>query len=119
MSRFTPLPFVAAAVVVLATGSAGAHAALVSATPAPNSVVAPTRAVSLTFSGRIVSTFSDFDVVDAHGNKAAITISHGEDGKSMSGVLARPLSAGAHRVNWRIASADGHRMTGSYSFTVR
>ena len=27
--------------------------------------------------------------------------------------------AGAYRVDWRIASSDGHRMTGSYAFTVR
>ena len=33
--------------------------------------------------------------------------------------LARPLAAGAYIVNWRIASTDGHRMTGSYDFTVR
>ncbi|HEV2083151.1 MAG TPA: copper homeostasis periplasmic binding protein CopC [Brevundimonas sp.] len=119
MPRFSPLPLIAAAAVALATGNAVAHAHLASATPAPNSVVAPTRTVSLTFSGRIVSTFSDFDVVDAAGAKAELRIAHGEDGKSMTATLARPLTAGTHRVNWRIASSDGHRMTGSYSFTVR
>jgi methionine-rich copper-binding protein CopC len=119
MSRFSTLPFVAAAVVALATGSAAAHAHLASATPAPNSVVAPTRTVGLTFSGRIVSTFSDFDVVDAEGRKAEVRIAHGDDGRSMTGTLSRPLAPGVHRVDWRIASGDGHRMTGSYTFTVR
>jgi methionine-rich copper-binding protein CopC len=42
-----------------------------------------------------------------------------EDGKTLSAPLARPLAAGAWTVNWRIASSDGHRMTGSYGFTVR
>lgn len=119
MSRFSPLSFVAVAAVVAVATAATAHASLVSATPAPNSVVAPTRTVSLTFSGRIVATFSDFDVVDATGTKAEVRIAHGEDGKSMTGTLARPLAAGRHTVNWRIASSDGHRMTGSYIFTVR
>ncbi|HEV7228523.1 copper homeostasis periplasmic binding protein CopC [Brevundimonas sp.] len=120
MSRLIPLSVVtAAAVVAMATGQAGAHAGLASATPAPNAVVAPTRTVSLTFSGRIVANFSSFDVTDAAGNKAVVTVAHARDGKTMTGTLARPLARGLHRVDWRIASIDGHRMTGAYVFTVR
>ena len=33
--------------------------------------------------------------------------------------FAAPLSPGTYRVTWAIAAADGHRMTGNYSFTVR
>ncbi|MBX9575880.1 MAG: copper homeostasis periplasmic binding protein CopC [Caulobacteraceae bacterium] len=120
MSRLIPLSVASAvAVVAMASGQAGAHASLASATPAPNAVVAPTRTVSLTFSGRIVSNFSSFDVTDAEGNKATITVTHARDGKTMTGALSRPLAPGLHRVDWRIASIDGHRMTGAYVFTVR
>ena len=42
-----------------------------------------------------------------------------EDGHSIIGTLSRRLAAGAWTVNWQIASSDGHRMTGSYAFTVR
>ena len=42
-----------------------------------------------------------------------------EDGKTISGRTARPLAAGAYNLNWRAASADGHRMTGVIAFTVR
>ena len=119
MFKSHTLPFIAAASLALAGGQATAHAALVSATPAPNATVAPTRTVSLTFSGRIVAAFSDFDVVDAAGSKATVTVAHGRDGKTMTGTLSRPLTRGLHRVDWRIASSDGHRMTGSYTFTVR
>ena len=119
MSRFSPLPLISAAVVVVAATQALAHAGLASATPAPNSTVAPTRTVSLTFTGRIVPTFSAFDVVDAAGRKAEVRIAPAEDGKTMTGTLSRPLAPGVHRVDWRIASSDGHRMTGSYTFTVR
>ena len=42
-----------------------------------------------------------------------------EDGKTISGAPARPLAAGAYVVNWRVASPDGHRMTGSTNFSVR
>jgi methionine-rich copper-binding protein CopC len=33
--------------------------------------------------------------------------------------FAAPLPAGVYQVSWAIAAADGHRMTGTYSFTVR
>ena len=120
MRAFNPVPYVAlAAAVVLAAGPAAAHARLVSATPAPNATVGATRTLTLTFSERSVPAFSGFDVVNAAGDKVAIRTSVGEDGKTLTGTLARPLAAGAYRVDWRIASSDGHRMTGSYTFSVR
>jgi methionine-rich copper-binding protein CopC len=106
-------------VVAFAAGPAASHARLVSATPAPDSTVAATRTLTLTFSERSVPAFSGFDVVNAAGEKIAIRTSAAEDGRTLTGALARPLAAGAYRVDWRIASSDGHRMTGSYTFTVR
>jgi copper resistance protein C len=120
MRHFHPLPFIAcAAAVALAAGPASAHARLVSSNPAANSTIAPTRTVSLTFSERSVPAFSSFDVVNAAGDKVAIRVVASEDGKTLTGSLARPLATGIYRVDWRIASSDGHRMTGTYSFTVR
>jgi hypothetical protein len=120
MRHFNPTPLIAvAAVTAFAAGPAAAHARLVSATPAPNSTVAATRSLSLTFSERTVAAFSGFDVVNAAGGKVAVQTSVAEDGKTLTGILARPLAAGAYRVDWRIASSDGHRMTGSYTFSVR
>lgn len=120
MRHFNPAPFIAvAAVVAFAAGPAAAHARLVSAMPAPNATVAATRTVSLTFSDRTVPAFSGFDVVNAAGEKVPLQTSVAEDGKTLTGTLASPLVAGAYRIDWRIASSDGHRMTGSYTFTVR
>ncbi len=120
MRHFNPAPFIAvAAVVAFAAGPAAAHARLVSATPAPNSTVAATRSLTLTFSERTVPAFSGFDVVNAAGDKVAVRTSVAEDGKTLTGTLTRPLAAGAYRIDWRIASSDGHRMTGSYTFSVR
>ncbi|MGV8928391.1 MAG: copper homeostasis periplasmic binding protein CopC [Brevundimonas sp.] len=120
MRNFNPAPIIAiAAVVAFAAGPAAAHARLVSATPAPNATVAATRTLSLTFSERTVPAFSGFDVVDASGEKIAIQTSVGEDSKTLTGTLPRALAAGVYRIDWRIASSDGHRMTGSYTFTVR
>lgn len=122
MRNFNPAPFIAvAAAAAFVAGPAAAHARLVSATPAPNTTVAAAaaRTVSLTFSERTVPAFSGFDIVNATGEKVAVRTTVAEDGKTLTGALARPLVAGAYRVDWRIASSDGHRMTGSYTFTVR
>lgn len=112
-------PLVAAVAVAFAAAPAAAHARLVSATPAPNATVAAPRTISLTFSERAVPAFSGFDVVNAAGQKIAIRTSVAEDGKTLTGTLARPLAAGTYSVEWRLASSDGHRMTGSYAFSVR
>ena len=77
------------------------------------------RTVSLTFSERTVPAFSGFDIINAAGENVAVRTSVAEDGKTLTGALARPLAAGTYRVDWRIASSDGHRMTGSYTFSVR
>jgi methionine-rich copper-binding protein CopC len=120
MRNFNPAPFIAvAAAVAFIAGPAAAHARLIGATPAPDSTVAATRTVGLTFSERSVPAFSGFDVINDAGEKVAVEVTFSEDGKTMTGTLARPLAAGAYRVDWRIASSDGHRMTGSYTFSVR
>ena len=43
----------------------------------------------------------------------------GNDRKSMTLLLRRPLAAGTYRVTWSAAGADTHRMGGNFSFTVR
>ena len=62
---------------------------------------------------------SGLDLVSAAGTKIPVTSSVSDDGKTISGAPARPLAAGAYVVNWRVASPDGHRMTGSTNFSVR
>ena len=120
MRHFNPAPIIAiAAAVAFVAGPAAAHARLVSATPAPNSTVAASRSFSLTFSERVAPAFSGFDVVNAAGDRVVVQTAVAGDGKTLTGTLARPLAAGVYRVDWRIASSDGHRMTGSYTFSVR
>lgn len=120
MFRLHLLSFLAAsAIVLMSPASAAAHARLVSATPAEKSTVVAPRVVTLTFSDRVAPAFSGFDVVSVDGAKAAVRTQVSQDGKTITGALARPLTAGHYVVNWRIASTDGHRMTGSYDFVVR
>ncbi len=55
-----------------------------------------------------------------HGGMAvASRSSTSADGKTLVVTPARPLGAGAYNLAWSTASADGHKMNGEISFTVR
>lgn len=118
MVRFHPALLAVAAVVLSASPVIG-HARLVSATPASGTTVAAPRSVSLTFSERFAAPFSTVEVEDGRGRAVTLTRTVSDDGKTLGGSFAAPLAAGTYRVTWAIAAADGHRMTGNYSFTVR
>lgn len=109
----------AAGTLLLVATQADAHARVIASTPAASATVTSPSAISVTFSERVAPAFSGLDVVSAAGAKIAVTIRVSEDGKTISGGTARALPAGAYTVNWRAASADGHRMTGNFAFTVR
>lgn len=115
---FLSLAAAAGALLLVAT-QANAHARVVASTPTASATVAAPRAITVTFSERVAPAFSGLDVVNAAGTKFAVTSTVSEDGKTVSGRTARALPAGAYTVNWRAASADGHRMTGNFAFTVR
>lgn len=114
--------FVVTAAAVMAAGAptaALAHARLVSSAPVRDAVVASPATIRLTFSERMVAAFSSFEVVNAAGATQPVRVVVSDDGLTLTGTPSRRLAAGAHSVNWAIASNDGHRMTGSYRFTVR
>lgn len=122
MADFTlaALGLMSAAAVAMATATpAFAHANLVRANPAKDATVAPLRSVRLEFSAHIETRFSTVQVVSASGQRVAGESAVGSDNRTLTATLARPLAQGAYRVEWRIVSADGHRMQGDYGFTVR
>jgi len=113
------LSLVAAAGLVVSASPSYAHARLVSATPSSGAVVSAPAAVSLTFNERFAVPFSSVEVRDDLGRPVTLRQEVSEDGKTLSGSFARPLPTGVYEVRWAVAAADGHRMTGSHSFTVR
>jgi methionine-rich copper-binding protein CopC len=99
---------------------ASAHVALVKATPAANAAGAAPTAIQLQFSGKVEPKFSAFDLLKADGSKIPVVAGPAApDGRAISGTVGHPLTPGVYKVAWRIVSADGHRMTGAYNFTVR
>jgi copper transport protein len=116
------------AIVALATATAmllgsrdvaNAHTVLVSAEPAANSrsPVSPTR-VRLVFSEPLEPALARVSLVTSDGRSTRLAAAG--DPRDVHAIIA-PLSAlspGAYRVAWRVVSADGHPVEGSYRFTV-
>jgi hypothetical protein len=102
----------------LTAGAAGAHAARVSSDPADNATVGtgPVR-VSATFNEDLQTTFAAMTVVGPDHNlwSAGQPQVHG----TVVSVGVRPLGpAGSYTVNYRVTSADGHVVSGSWSFRL-
>lgn len=102
----------------MTAGAAGAHAARVSVDPAENAAVstAPAR-VSATFNEDLQTTFAAMTVVGPDGNlwMSGDPQVHG----TVVSVGLRPLGpVGNYTVNYRVTSADGHVVTGSWSFRL-
>jgi copper transport protein len=101
-----------------APSSAGAHAALLTATPSSGTVVrqAP-RTLTLAYDEEVVSRYARVAVTDGRGKNIA-----GTPRATGSTVLVplRQGPRGSYTVRWRmVASDDGHATEGAFSYGVR
>lgn len=106
------------AIATLTAPVAAAHATRVSTDPAADAVLAagPPR-VSATFNEQLQTTFAAMTVVGPDGN----VWSTGDPTVqgAVVGVALRALGpAGTYTVNYRVTSADGHVVSGSWSFRL-
>jgi len=95
------------------------HATLVSSEPAADSHLAspPTR-VRLVYSEPIEGKLAKVTIVPA--TAAPIVLRAGADPRDVHAVIAPvdALGPGSYKVEWRVVSADGHPVDGTFSFTV-
>jgi methionine-rich copper-binding protein CopC len=110
-----------AALALTATATAqvaSAHATRVSSQPADNAVLtAGPDQVSATFNEQLQTSFAAMAVVGPDGNLWS-TGQPTVQG-AVVGVSVRPLGpAGIYTVNYRVTSADGHVVSGSWSFRL-
>lgn len=120
MKRFAVIAWLAAVLLIpaLCAPVASAHATRVAADPADDAALAtgPDR-VSATFNEQLQTTFAAMTVVGPDGN----VWSNGDP--TVRGAVVtiglRPLGpAGTYTVNYRVTSADGHVVSGSWSFRL-
>ncbi|WP_163714405.1 copper resistance CopC family protein [Mycobacterium timonense] len=102
----------------LTAPAASAHATRIATDPAANAVLAsgPQR-VSATFNEQLQTTFAAMTVVGPDGN----VWSAGQPtvAGAVVSIALRPLGpSGTYTVNYRVTSADGHVVSGSWSFQL-
>lgn len=97
-----------------------AHASLVGSDPAAKSLLraSPSR-IRLVFSEALEASLGRISLVGSDG--VVVKLAAAGDPHDVNALVApivRPLTSGAYRVEWRVVSADGHPVEGSYVFTV-
>lgn len=123
---------IVAAMAALLTASvtaspAAAHARLVSATPAPDTVVASPARLQLVFSEPLLADSSGvaLEMVDMPGMKMTspmampVTTALSADGETMTVTTAQPLPRGGYRLDWHAVTTETHRTEGSFAFKVK
>ncbi len=98
--------------------AASAHDQVVSTSPSDGAVVGPPSSVSVTFSEPVLDVEGANRII-VTGPAGALTGDLTAQGKVVKITFASPLPAGAYTVQWRAASADGHPVSGTFSFRVR
>ena len=109
------------AAATLAAPFAMAHAKLTASNPTPGAVLeaAPTE-ITLTFNEKVEQAFStvtltytDGKVVDTE--KAKVDAAN----PAIVRLQTKGLTTGTYTVKWAVAGHDGHRRTGTFSFSVK
>lgn len=149
MAKLNIMSLFVATALVATPAAVFAHAKLVSSTPAVNATVGKPAKITLTFNEKLTGPTVKVELfmtgmakgmshdggmdhskmaggkmdhgamADHAPMKIAATSQLGKDGKSVTLLPKRALSAGKYKVVWTAAGADMHKMTGNYSFTVK
>ncbi|NBR32333.1 MAG: copper resistance protein CopC [Sphingomonadaceae bacterium] len=119
---------IAAALACAASFPAAAHTRVVASTPAQGAHVAAPRTVSLSFSEPLLVPTAAIAVVMTampgmpdHGDMFIrnFTQTWSDNNRKLTLTLRKPLQTGTYDVRWQAAGADGHRMSGKVTFTVK
>jgi copper resistance protein C len=123
MNRLTKLcrPIASALALMLATVPAAlAHAHPLVMQPAPDSAGSSPSSISITFSEGVEPKFSSIQLTDEKGKAVDSEVSRPKPNDPKTLILAVPkLTAGTYIVHWVNVAVDGHRLEGSYKFTVQ
>ena len=98
---------------------APAHSLLLESTPAADSTVAvapPT--LSLRFNNRVEKRLSRLRLSTAHGEPVRLATPASDGAADRLSTPLPALAPGAYRVEWQVLSADGHVVSGRFTFRV-
>ena len=120
--RILSASLAAAALFALPAAEALAHAELKSSSPAADATVAKSPdTIMITFSESIEQKFSGLILTGPDGKpvKTGASAVEGKDHEMLSVPVGDPLAAGKYTVSWHNLSSDGHKLKGSFTFTVK
>ena len=110
------------ALLVLGGLPAQGHSQLVSASPRPGATLRSSPAfVKLGFNEDLISLGGASNVITVHNlkGKAIRTTETLVNASTVSISIPGKLREGRYLVRWRVVSADGHPISGRYSFTLQ
>ncbi|MEU0042983.1 copper resistance CopC family protein [Streptomyces werraensis] len=118
-ARVLVVPAAALAVLPVTAPPAAAHTELDSSSPGANATLAglPPR-ITLTFSDEMTQKYAKVAVTGPDGESVGIGNPQVQD-ESVSIPVDVGSPAGRYTVGYRVVSADGHPVSGSYTFTIR
>ncbi|WP_030175651.1 copper resistance CopC family protein [Spirillospora albida] len=116
MKRLVTALAIAWTVIALTAAPASAHTALKSSDPAKGATVEAPSEIVLTYTDAVM--LPKVALTDASGKVRSAGAPRAVDDKVVLPVTA-PLPAGVYTVGWRVVSADGHPVAGSFRFTVK
>lgn len=96
-----------------------AHAKMQMAMPAANSVGASPKSIMVHFNEKVTAKLSGFEVIGPDGKTLPLAPQVDKSGLMLTAKVDKPLAPGVYKVKWHAVAADGHRMTGDYSFTIK
>ncbi|HEY0560485.1 MAG TPA: copper resistance protein CopC [Frankiaceae bacterium] len=110
------LPLLLAGLLVGTAGPAAAHAILLSSSPASGATLAdPPAEVTLTFDEVVTARTDAVSVLGPGGSRVAMGPTR-DDGPRIRAAFPAHLAVGAYAVSWRVVSADGHVVGGTFTF---
>lgn len=117
--RLTATILVALAFLLTGSGIAAAHTSLASSDPGKDAnVISSPTVITLTFTEDINAAFANVAVTSADGRSWASGDPQVEGPRVTAGVRPDLPATGTYTVGYRVVSADGHPVSGSYTFTI-
>ncbi|MEH6702763.1 MULTISPECIES: copper resistance protein CopC [unclassified Parasphingorhabdus] len=104
-----------------------AHLSLVTAKPAANATITPTKRIDLVFDEKIMpaNTRTQLMMTSMPGMachapmKMPISVMMGKDGKSVMVMMTKPLTSGGYELRSMASGDDNEVISGKYAFQVK
>jgi methionine-rich copper-binding protein CopC len=109
-----------AAWLLLVAAQAGAHAKLVSVVPAADSSGPSPELIQVHFNEAVEVKLSTLKLTRSDGTPVAImSMNEAKDPTTLSIMSNSPLPPGVYTASWSVVTDDGHKVSGSFKFTVK